>query len=547
MGPAGMPTIPAFLPRASHLPQHQGRIYRCPAADPVCPAARCGHGTRSSSLGLYTKRRTYRSSSGAYLYDHDDLAIGSGAYPFNLGFHRSYNSNNAGTVGPLGAGWTHNFNITARINSDGLKGLGQDSPIDGAAAFAASYVIQDLLSDTSKPIDKFVVATLVQKWLMDRLINNTVNVTNGSQGEQFVLLADGSQAMRSSDRRIGLPHGGAYTLTDKYGTTTSFNTAGNVTQWQTHAGTFRQPHLSTASDPGSGSHINATTSMPTTRWATSPRAPIRTTVRPAVNTWDAGRRLLTTTLPSSAGGTGAGVATALTYDRRRPRAADPPVGSAAHDPAHHRRHLYGRRASRPPRPTPTATSRATLYDLLDRLAQHHRRAGARDPLRPTTRSAGPTAGVPTPPSRVPSRAARWSSRPTRPNGQRAPRSPTPAATPRSFAYDGFDRLATTTCPDSTTEAYTYDADLNANPQHATPASLSPMPTTPPTPARCRRHRRCLRQHGELPADGLFYDLTGCLTGVSDNSASIASITPPGTTTTYSDKATPTMRSTGLTV
>lgn len=44
--------------------------------------------------------------------------------------------------------------ITALANSDGLKGLGQDSPIDGAAAIAAIYVAQDLFSDATKPFDK---------------------------------------------------------------------------------------------------------------------------------------------------------------------------------------------------------------------------------------------------------------------------------------------------------------------------------------------------------------------------------------------------------
>ena len=30
----------------------------------------------------------------------------------------------------------------------------------------------------------------------------------------------------------------------------------------------------------------------------------------------------------------------------------------------------------------------------------------------------------------------------------------------NFAYDGFDRLATTTYPDTSTEVLTYDADSN---------------------------------------------------------------------------------------
>ncbi len=36
----------------------------------------------------------------------------------------------------------------------------------------------------------------------------------------------------------------------------------------------------------------------------------------------------------------------------------------------------------------------------------------------------------------------------------------------SYAYDGFDRLATATYPDASTEAYTYDADANPLTQDA---------------------------------------------------------------------------------
>ena len=60
----------------------------------------------------------------------------------------------------------------ALVNSDGLKGLGQDWPIDGAAAIAAIHVAQDLFSDAAKPFDKVLIATLVQRWMMDRLIGN---------------------------------------------------------------------------------------------------------------------------------------------------------------------------------------------------------------------------------------------------------------------------------------------------------------------------------------------------------------------------------------
>ena len=170
-------------------------------------------------------------SSGAYLYDHDDITVGSAGFPIGLNFHRSYTSNNRYASSPLGLGWSHGFAINAAKNSDGLKGMGQDSPIDAAAAIAEIYVAQDLLSDASKPLDKLMIASLAQRWFMDRLINNTVNVTLGSQAEQFVLLADGTYHPQSgSSNRLTL-NSGAYTLQQKDGTALAFNSAGNIATW----------------------------------------------------------------------------------------------------------------------------------------------------------------------------------------------------------------------------------------------------------------------------------------------------------------------------
>jgi len=175
--------------------------------------------------------------SGAYLFDHDDLTVGSAGFPVGLTFHRSYNSNNRYVAGPLGSGWSHNFAIRAAINSDGFKGLGQDSPIDGAAAIAAAYVAQDLYSDTAKPLPKLIIATLVERWLMDQLVTNTVNVTFGSQTEQFVLLPDGTyNAQLGTSDRLSL-NSGNYQLKRKDGTTLAFNAAGNIATWQDPAGT----------------------------------------------------------------------------------------------------------------------------------------------------------------------------------------------------------------------------------------------------------------------------------------------------------------------
>jgi RHS repeat-associated protein len=188
-------------------------------------------------------------STGAYLYDRDDISIGSDNFPYGLAFHRSYSSNNRYNAGSLGLGWTHNFAINAIVNSDGLKGLGQDSPIDGAAAIAAVYVAQDLLSDASKPLAKLVVASLSQRWFMDQLINNAVNLAMGSQTEQFVKLADGSyNPQLGSTDRLSL-NSGLYVLQNKDGTALSFNTSGNIASWQFPGGSNVAFAYNSASPP----------------------------------------------------------------------------------------------------------------------------------------------------------------------------------------------------------------------------------------------------------------------------------------------------------
>lgn len=63
------------------------------------------------------------------------------------------------------------------------------------------------MSDPAKPFDKVVIASLAQKWLMDRLINNTVNVAMGSQSEQFGRLADGNFNPRLGSSNRAKPGG----------------------------------------------------------------------------------------------------------------------------------------------------------------------------------------------------------------------------------------------------------------------------------------------------------------------------------------------------
>ena len=129
---------------------------------------------------------------GNYLYEHSDIAVGVGGFPHSLGFQRQYSSGSRLQAGALGRGWSHNFNASVSVGSDGLQGMGEDSALDAVTSIAELMVSLDLLGDAAKPLDKMVIATLGQRWFGDQLLDNTVIVRQGLTGEVFVKLPDGS-------------------------------------------------------------------------------------------------------------------------------------------------------------------------------------------------------------------------------------------------------------------------------------------------------------------------------------------------------------------
>ena len=171
--------------------------------------------------------------TGDYIYSHDDLTVGSGAFPYGLGFQRSYDSGTRLKNGPLGLGWTHNFAITALADSDGFEGMAATSPVSGAAAIAAIYVVQDILNNANnaKPLDRMMIGVEAERWLMDQLTGNIVAVTQPGSGEHFTKLADGSYNPPIGSASSLSLSGGLYTYKTKDQVTLSFNSAGNLATW----------------------------------------------------------------------------------------------------------------------------------------------------------------------------------------------------------------------------------------------------------------------------------------------------------------------------
>jgi RHS repeat-associated protein len=189
--------------------------------------------------------------TGDYYYDRQDLSVGTSKFPYRLTMVRSYVSGNRLVKGPLGLGWTHNFAITAKSDSDGLQGMGEDSPIDAASAIVSLYAAFDLLNP-SQPLDRVVLSTLVTRWFMEQLVGNVVAVKGqAARPEVFVKLADGSYnpPLGSSTVLTVVSAPYTYTYTTKGGVQLLFNTAGNLVSWTNTAGMTVTLTYDTATPP----------------------------------------------------------------------------------------------------------------------------------------------------------------------------------------------------------------------------------------------------------------------------------------------------------
>ncbi len=168
-------------------------------------------------------------ANGHYLYARSDITTGVGAFPLSLNFEKLYSSGLRTQSGPLGKGWTHNLAASTTIGSDGFQGLGEDSALDAVTSIVEKMVSFDLLSDVAKPLDKMVIATLGQRWFGDQLLNNTVIVRQGLNGEVFVKLPDGTyNAPPGNAAKLILNGDTSYSYETLNKARLNFNTAGKI-------------------------------------------------------------------------------------------------------------------------------------------------------------------------------------------------------------------------------------------------------------------------------------------------------------------------------
>jgi len=167
--------------------------------------------------------------NGAFLMRQMDLSVGNGAYPFALNFERFYSSANRLNDGPLGLGWSHNFQMRVYPDSDGMVMLGTADPTSAAAAIVEMFVSVELYKDLSRPHDKFVTTVLMNQWLIDQLAENVVSIHDGSSLMQFIKLPDDSYVPKLDSRgELVKNMDGTFTCKKLDQTEFNFNSAGDI-------------------------------------------------------------------------------------------------------------------------------------------------------------------------------------------------------------------------------------------------------------------------------------------------------------------------------
>lgn len=171
---------------------------------------------KAFDVGKLKKQLSVSDASGdVNLAPPPDIVTGSGDFPYSLPFQRYYDSgDNAYEIarwgaptppstwvwsGPdqdsytrLGGGWTHKFQIAARVGSDGLKALGQQDGLDAVSLIAGTYSLENLLTGPS--FNQRYASLLASYWLGRHLVDNTVTVTLPPKKIVFELMPGGGFA-----------------------------------------------------------------------------------------------------------------------------------------------------------------------------------------------------------------------------------------------------------------------------------------------------------------------------------------------------------------
>jgi RHS repeat-associated protein len=167
-------------------------------------------------------------ATGAYDYDHIDLALGD-AEPRGLVFSRHYNTRlRLRNDAKLGYGWTHNYYLHSLKGSDGEVAFGGGTPFQALAALVAIHAALDVYDITDPK--KWCCSLLALGWAVDQARDNSVTIQMGERNFRFLKQPNGVFLSPPGLPITLIPSGGGYQMTFRNGNTITFDDSGNGTQ-----------------------------------------------------------------------------------------------------------------------------------------------------------------------------------------------------------------------------------------------------------------------------------------------------------------------------
>jgi YD repeat-containing protein len=173
-------------------------------------------------------------ATGAYLFDHLDLAIGQ-PEPRGIRFARTYNSFNTGKDHGLGHGWDHNWNAYITEYSEADHGLLLRRPEDAAPHIIAAQALLQLELSPADDAKTWALKSLVADWATDQLDNNALAVHIHGKVLVYTRMPDGSFLPPPGVTTDLVQTADGYELRGRFGTVQTFapvNGTHRLTAWQ---------------------------------------------------------------------------------------------------------------------------------------------------------------------------------------------------------------------------------------------------------------------------------------------------------------------------
>lgn len=170
--------------------------------------------------------------TGYYLDHKADLTVGGDQLPLGLSFLRSYSSEYRFNSGPLGRGWRHGWDLSAKTASDGFCGMGEGSPVEAAPAIAGLYVADSILMTDGHQLDRLAIATIAHRWFTDNLIDNMTNINIPGDTLQFRKMPDSTYASPPAECAQLVKSVDHFLLTTRSGDRVDFDAQGKLLTWK---------------------------------------------------------------------------------------------------------------------------------------------------------------------------------------------------------------------------------------------------------------------------------------------------------------------------